>query len=217
MDGIIAMEGNGPRGGKARPMKVLLFSADPIALDATVCRMIDIDPEFVPTIKLGMQARNGNVEEGRDRAGGRSLGELRRQGVRCQAGAGSSPIPAAKEAASPQRPCPKTVHRCREVHPVRDLREGLPGGSEGRGLARRRQEGPAVVRVRALHPLLLLPGAVSRGRGRAEGSPSEETSRKEKGHERGRVKHLDKDTGTGKRLVDSTVKSQISVCAPPQR
>ena len=59
MDGIIAMEGNGPRGGRARPMKVLLFSADPIALDATVCRMVDISPEFVPTIRLGMEARTG--------------------------------------------------------------------------------------------------------------------------------------------------------------
>ena len=59
MDGVIAMEGNGPRGGKARPMKVLLFSADPIALDATVCRMVDINPEFVPTIRLGMEARTG--------------------------------------------------------------------------------------------------------------------------------------------------------------
>ena len=59
MDGIIAMEGNGPRGGKAKPMKVLLFSADPVALDATVCRMVDIDPEFIPTIALGMQAGTG--------------------------------------------------------------------------------------------------------------------------------------------------------------
>ena len=59
MDGIIAMEGNGPRGGNARPMKVLLFSSDPIALDATVCRMVDIDPEFVPTITLGMEAGCG--------------------------------------------------------------------------------------------------------------------------------------------------------------
>jgi uncharacterized protein (DUF362 family)/Pyruvate/2-oxoacid:ferredoxin oxidoreductase delta subunit len=59
MDGIMAMEGNGPRGGKPRAMKVLLFSTDPIALDATVCRMIDINPEFVPTITLGAQAEQG--------------------------------------------------------------------------------------------------------------------------------------------------------------
>jgi len=59
MDGIIAMEGNGPRGGKAKPMKVLLFSTDPVALDATVCRMVDINPEFVPTTKLGKDAGMG--------------------------------------------------------------------------------------------------------------------------------------------------------------
>lgn len=53
MDGIMAMEGNGPRGGTGVAMNVLLFSADPIALDATMCRMIDLDPEFVPTMKPG--------------------------------------------------------------------------------------------------------------------------------------------------------------------
>jgi ferredoxin len=40
-------------------MKVLLFSADPIALDATVCRMVDMDPQFVPTTTLGMEANTG--------------------------------------------------------------------------------------------------------------------------------------------------------------
>ncbi len=53
MDGIIAMEGNGPRGGTARPMNVLLFSADPVALDATMCRMINLDPRHVPTMQPG--------------------------------------------------------------------------------------------------------------------------------------------------------------------
>jgi uncharacterized protein (DUF362 family)/Pyruvate/2-oxoacid:ferredoxin oxidoreductase delta subunit len=53
MDGITAMEGNGPRGGTARQMNVLLFSADPIALDATMCRMIELDPKFVPTMQPG--------------------------------------------------------------------------------------------------------------------------------------------------------------------
>lgn len=44
MDGIFAMEGNGPRGGSPRKMDVLLFSRDPIALDATVCRLMNLDP-----------------------------------------------------------------------------------------------------------------------------------------------------------------------------
>ncbi len=63
MDGIMAMEGNGPRGGKGKPMKVLLFSADPVALDATVCRMININPEFVPTTTLGMEAGMGTWKQ----------------------------------------------------------------------------------------------------------------------------------------------------------
>lgn len=53
MDGIVAMEGNGPRGGDPREMKVLLFSADPLALDAVFCRLIDLDPECVPYMKVG--------------------------------------------------------------------------------------------------------------------------------------------------------------------
>ncbi len=63
MDGIQAMEGNGPRGGTPRKMNVLLMSADPIALDATVCRLIDIDPEYVPTIKFGHEAGSGTYDE----------------------------------------------------------------------------------------------------------------------------------------------------------
>ena len=62
MDGILAMEGNGPRGGNPKPMNVLLFSAGPIALDATVCRMIGLEPELVPTIKLGQEAGLGNYK-----------------------------------------------------------------------------------------------------------------------------------------------------------
>lgn len=53
MDGVTAMQGNGPRGGDAHPMSVLLFSSDPVALDATVCRMIALDPMLVPTVKFG--------------------------------------------------------------------------------------------------------------------------------------------------------------------
>lgn len=62
MDGITAMEGNGPRGGTPRQMNVLLFSADPIAIDATACRLIDLDPLLVPTVALGQAAGRGTHE-----------------------------------------------------------------------------------------------------------------------------------------------------------
>ncbi|KPJ87993.1 MAG: hypothetical protein AMS17_06850 [Spirochaetes bacterium DG_61] len=55
MDGVMAMEGNGPRSGDPVRMNVLLFSGDPVALDAAACRMIDLDPEYVPTSRPGRE------------------------------------------------------------------------------------------------------------------------------------------------------------------
>jgi len=59
MDGIMAMEGNGPRSGTLKKIGVLLFSADPIALDSIACKLIDLDPEYVPTSKPGEAAGLG--------------------------------------------------------------------------------------------------------------------------------------------------------------
>jgi uncharacterized protein (DUF362 family)/NAD-dependent dihydropyrimidine dehydrogenase PreA subunit len=63
MDGIIAMEGNGPRGGNPRQLNVLLFSTDPVALDATACRIINLDPLYVPTTLAGNESGAGNYLE----------------------------------------------------------------------------------------------------------------------------------------------------------
>ncbi len=59
MDGIVAMEGNGPRSGRLKQLNVLLLSTDPIALDATACRIAHLDPEIVPTSKPGEKAGLG--------------------------------------------------------------------------------------------------------------------------------------------------------------
>jgi uncharacterized protein (DUF362 family)/Pyruvate/2-oxoacid:ferredoxin oxidoreductase delta subunit len=63
MDGIMAMEGNGPRSGRPRKLGVLLFSSDPIAMDATACRIIDLDPAIVPTSEPGELAGLGTYRE----------------------------------------------------------------------------------------------------------------------------------------------------------
>lgn len=63
MDGVMAMEGNGPRGGTPRAMNVLLFSTDPIALDATASRMINLNPLYVPTTLVGSESGAGNYKE----------------------------------------------------------------------------------------------------------------------------------------------------------
>jgi len=63
MDGIEAMEGNGPRSGRPRRMNMLLFSEDPVALDATVLRLIGLNPEYVPTTKFGSEFGAGTYNE----------------------------------------------------------------------------------------------------------------------------------------------------------
>jgi len=63
MDGIMAMEGNGPRGGSPLQMNVLLFSNDPVALDAVVCRLVDLDPSLVPTTQMGQAVGLGTYLE----------------------------------------------------------------------------------------------------------------------------------------------------------
>ena len=49
MDGIVAMEGNGPGSGDPAPMNVMLMSQDPVALDSVFCNLIHLKPEMVPT------------------------------------------------------------------------------------------------------------------------------------------------------------------------
>jgi len=59
MDGIMAMEGNGPGSGKPVPMNVLLFSEDPVALDAVFCYLVHLEPEMVPTNVQGAAMGTG--------------------------------------------------------------------------------------------------------------------------------------------------------------
>jgi uncharacterized protein (DUF362 family)/Pyruvate/2-oxoacid:ferredoxin oxidoreductase delta subunit len=52
MDGILAMEGDGPgKGGTPKELGLLLASNNTLALDDTVCRMLGLHPEQLPTNK----------------------------------------------------------------------------------------------------------------------------------------------------------------------
>ena len=73
MDGIMAMEGNGPRSGVLRHLGVLLFSADPVALDAVACRIINLDPEVMPTAQPGEKAGLGHYRADDIELAGESL------------------------------------------------------------------------------------------------------------------------------------------------
>ncbi len=62
MDGIVAMEGNGPRNGEPTPMNAILISTDPVALDTVFCNMIDLDPKKLPTLIYGQEYGLGSYE-----------------------------------------------------------------------------------------------------------------------------------------------------------
>jgi uncharacterized protein (DUF362 family)/ferredoxin len=76
MDGIVAMDGNGPRSGDPRPMNLLILSADPVAVDATFCRLVDLDPAFVPTTVVGHQRGLGQFQPSEIRYVGDSIDGL---------------------------------------------------------------------------------------------------------------------------------------------
>ena len=59
MDAVMAMEGNGPRSGTPRKLGVIMVSTDPVALDAAACKLVNINPEFVPTMGPGEKAGLG--------------------------------------------------------------------------------------------------------------------------------------------------------------
>jgi uncharacterized protein (DUF362 family)/Pyruvate/2-oxoacid:ferredoxin oxidoreductase delta subunit len=56
LDGILAMEGQGPgRSGTPREIGVLMGSTDVVALDAAVCRMLGIEPEELLTCRAAKE------------------------------------------------------------------------------------------------------------------------------------------------------------------
>jgi uncharacterized protein (DUF362 family) len=47
VDGIIGMEGNGPIQGTPKDCGILIFGDDPVAVDATTCRIMGLVPEKI--------------------------------------------------------------------------------------------------------------------------------------------------------------------------
>ena len=63
MDGIVAMEGNGPGSGTPTPMNVLIVSDDPVAVDTVFCYLVNLDPEIIPTNSQGLRMGIGTDRE----------------------------------------------------------------------------------------------------------------------------------------------------------
>ncbi len=63
LDGIVGMEGDGPLAGNARQVGAIVMGIDLLAVDATGSRLMGIDPERLPTLKLAEQKRLGRMKE----------------------------------------------------------------------------------------------------------------------------------------------------------
>lgn len=59
MDGITAMEGEGPTAGNAYMAKKILISMDPLALDATAIDMIGLDIKDIPILQAAIERKLG--------------------------------------------------------------------------------------------------------------------------------------------------------------
>ena len=64
MDGITAMEGNGPGSGDPVDMKVMLMSTDPVALDSVFCRLVHLSLRWFPPV---IMERRWDLEPGKKR------------------------------------------------------------------------------------------------------------------------------------------------------
>ena len=62
MDGIVAMEGNGPQSGTPKQMGVILASTDPVALDTVFAALVHLDPALVPTNVIGAARGIGETD-----------------------------------------------------------------------------------------------------------------------------------------------------------
>jgi uncharacterized protein (DUF362 family) len=64
VDGIIGMEGDGPLNGTPKASGVLVMGADLVAVDATCCRLMQLDPARVGYLVLANRKKVGLLAEG---------------------------------------------------------------------------------------------------------------------------------------------------------
>lgn len=159
LDGVTALDGPGPGRGRPVARHLLLVSADPEALDWVATRLSGFAANDVPTVRRGLKD-----------------GTLQPDTVR-EVGDPAEPLPFDPAPGGPcDWPLPRPLRRLARgiVSPAPRFDPGplhrvqcVCGGVSARGVAPGHTAGAS---ARAVHPLLLLPGALSNGSG--DGRPA---------------------------------------------
>jgi len=76
VDGIMGMEGDGPLNGTAKHLGAMIMGSDPVAVDATCCRLMKLDPERIRYLVLGHHKRLGLIKAGEIQQIGESIASL---------------------------------------------------------------------------------------------------------------------------------------------
>jgi uncharacterized protein (DUF362 family) len=76
VDGIVGMEGDGPLNGAPKPVGALIMGNDPLAVDATCCRLMGINPEKIGYLVLGAGKKLGLLPEGQIQQVGEQIATL---------------------------------------------------------------------------------------------------------------------------------------------
>ena len=76
VDGIVGMEGNGPIQGIPKHAGVLVAGKDPVAVDATCCRIMRIDPSQIGYLRLAIGADREKIMERNIRQTGESIASV---------------------------------------------------------------------------------------------------------------------------------------------
>jgi uncharacterized protein (DUF362 family) len=76
VDAIVGMEGDGPLNGTPKALGALIMGTDPVAVDATCCRLMQLNPERIGYLVLGRRKKLGIVDPGNIQQIGETIGSL---------------------------------------------------------------------------------------------------------------------------------------------
>jgi len=79
IDGFYALEGPGPTSGTPVKMDLVIAGRDPVAVDATACRVMEIDPMEIYHIRRAHENGLGEIEEAKIEIIGSNIEDVKRR------------------------------------------------------------------------------------------------------------------------------------------